>query len=174
PRFTQPIHFYGSRGLDISYIAQDTENDSMGPGNLTRAGEKLKMTELRLCCRAWIVAVACPRPHPQVLEPGEPYQEGADSAKKNCYGFYPDACEGGSVGSPSDCREATLSCVCVVERVLIVCLSSTEVSQCIRVIRKGHLSISLGEHGERGAGSRGWCDGAAQNAIERVDHGACL
>src|SRR5207247_9887346 len=146
PRFTQPIHFYGSRGLDISYIAQDTENDSMGPGNLTRAGEKLEMTELRLRCRAWSVVGDCSRPHPQVLEPGEPYQEGADSAKKNRYGFYPDACESGRVGSPSDCREATLSCVGVVERVLIVCLSSAEVSQRIRVIRKGHLSISLGEH----------------------------
>src|SRR5206468_8659343 len=107
---------------------------------------KPRMTYLRLRCLAWSVSCACSRPHPQVLEPGEPYQEGADSAKQNCYGFYPDACEGGSVGSPSDCREATLSCVGVVERVLIVCLSSTEVSQRIRVIRKGHLSISLGEH----------------------------
>src|SRR6266487_2357819 len=90
------------RGLDISYIAQDTENDSFGPGNLTRAGEKLIMTELRLRCSAWSIAGARSRPHPQVLEPGKPYQEGADSTKKNCYCFYPDACEGGSVGSPSD------------------------------------------------------------------------
>src|SRR3989442_1489449 len=110
----------------------------------------------------------------EILESRKADLDRADPTEKDCDRLQPDACEGCSIGSAPDGCEAALRRVGVVERVLVVRLGGSEVSERVRIVPERHLSVSLSQGSYRGACSGCWGIGASEHAVERADDRAGL